>query len=162
MKKALALMLAALLALPLAACGDRRDYSTDFTGMLNITSFDMTEDDAIALEAGVDYETEDLGDSRLLTFDNGHIYRFSAKDGSFEFVKWRLPDHMIDAGLETWEIVIEEVMASWTDTYGKPKVNEKIDLYSWYGNVNGEHASLSVERGIKNLTPSMMELDRAD
>ncbi|NCE65244.1 hypothetical protein D1159_11820 [Pseudoflavonifractor sp. 524-17] len=158
MRKVLALVLAAALALALTACG--RDYSADFTGMLDVYSLDMTEDDAIALEDGVDYEAEDLGDSRLLEFENGHIYRFSKKDGSFEFVKWTLPDHLVDAGLEMWEEVIDEGIESWTDRYGGPEFNEKIDSYSWYGKVDGQRAQLSVQKGIKNLTPSMLELDK--
>lgn len=162
MKRLLILMLAAALALFLAACGDKRDYSTDFTGMLNIASFDMTEDDVIALESGAGYETKDLGDSRLLTFDNGHSYRFSAKDGSFEVVKWALSNDWAEVGLEMWETVVDEGLKNWTGTCGKPGIDEKIYLYSWYGNVDGEKASLSVTMGIKNAGLSMMKLNKSN
>lgn len=150
MKRPWALMLAAALALFLAACSDKCDYSTDFTGMLHITSFDMTENDVTALETGAGYETEDLGGYRLLTFDNGHSYCFSTKDGALECVKWTLSNRLADVSLEMWEVAIDEGPQNRADICGETETDEKIRLCSWYGNVDGKKALLSVTIGVWN------------
>lgn len=164
MKRLAALALTLLLALSFTACGDKHDYSTDFTGLLNITSFEMTEEDAITLENGADHTTDDSDDSRLLRFDNGHLYRFSAKDGAFEFAKWTVPNALAEDSLDVWEAAVDEVLADWRSTYGEPAVNEDLDTYTWYGNINGEKANLVITRGVKGgksyLTPSLLELDK--
>ena len=59
-----------------------------------------------------------------------------------------------------WEAVIDEGINNWTDDYGKPEVDKNERFYTWYGNVNGENASLSIEKGNGITTASMMELDR--
>jgi len=204
MKKILALMLAAALALSLVACGSKKDYSTDLTGKLDITSFDMATEDVLWLEfiqaynieyeteqtvegfkeqfeaqitgAGytsleelelllemfdVEYEINDKSDDRtIITFSSGHIYGISKDDGKLDFVKWTLAGEKTDFTLGVWEAVIDEGINNWTDDYGKPEVDKNERFYTWYGNVNGENASLSIEKGNGVTTASMMGLDR--
>lgn len=164
MKKIWTLFLTAALALSLTACGgDKHNYNTDLTGALNITTFDMTQADAVELEESTNYELENLGDSTLMTFANGTIYRFSSKNGTFEFVKWTLPDDMKEyIGLDTWEALVDACLDNWTDLYGEPEYNEDIDSYSWYGKVNGDKAQLVILKGISGLTPSLLELDNME
>lgn len=202
MKKLLTLMLAAALALSLTACGGGKDYSADFTGELDVISFDMTIEDIFLLEyinlyneeygahetfsdikeqlasQGEEFSLEDLqllvdydgggskieddGDTTLVTFGNGHIYRFSNADGKLDFVKWRLPERSASISMGVWEALVEAQMGVWTETYGKPEVDKNERFYTWYGNINGENASLSIEKGNGKTTASMIELDRVD
>ena len=120
-KRFFATILAAALALSLTAC-DSKDYSTDFTGLFSITTFDMTEEDVIALEGGEDYEVTDYDDSKLLEFENGNIYCFSKKAKKLDFVKYTDPP-IIDS--ETWEAMVVLTMETWTEKFGEPEFNEK-------------------------------------
>lgn len=198
MKKLLALMLAAALALSLAACGGGKDRNTDFTGELGVISFDMTIEDIFLLEYvnlsnevygtqdtfsdakeqmasegeelplpvlqlliktyGGASEIEDDGDKTYIEFWNGHIYRISNEDGKLDFVKWMQPGSQVGVVLSDWEALVEGVMDAWTESYGKPEENK--NFYTWYGNVNGENASLSIQKGNGKTTASMIELDR--
>ena len=199
-------MLAAALALSLVACGSKKDYSTDLTGKLGITSFEMTTEDILWLEfihafysaegeaeqtleefreqieaqmieAGetfslddielllemydMEYKIDDKDDDRtIITFDSGHIYGISKDDGKLDFVKWTLTGEKTNFTLGVWEAVIDEGINNWTDDYGKPEVDKNERFYTWYGNVNGENASLSIEKGNGITIASMMELDR--
>ena len=149
MKRFFATILAAALALSLTAC-DSKDYSTDFTGLFSITTFDMTEEDVIALEGGEDYEVTDYDDSKLLEFENGNIYRFSKKAKKLDS--------------ETWEAMVVLTMETWTEKFGEPEFNEKIDSYIWYGNVGGQKASLVILKHSDTMVKlglcSMMSLER--
>ncbi len=144
MKRVIALLLATVLCLLLVACG--KDYTADFAGILNISSFDITEDNIIALEDGIGYETRESEDSKILEFDNEHIYRFSTKDGSFEFVKWCF----------SGEAVANKTLREWTEDFGEPEINEKLHFYTWYGNVDGEKAILTIMKG----TQTILEIDK--
>ncbi len=159
-KRFFATILAAALALSLTAC-DSKDYSTDFTGLFSITTFDMTEEDVIALEGGEDYEVTDYDDSKLLEFENGNIYRFSKKAKKLDFVKYTDPP-IIDS--ETWEAMVVLTMETWTEKFGEPEFNEKTDSYIWYGNVGGQKASLVILKNSDTMVKlgqcSMMSLER--
>ena len=159
-KRFFATILAAALALSLTAC-DSKDYSTDFTGLFSITTFDMTEEDVIALEGGEDYEVTDYDDSKLLEFENGNIYRFSKKDKKLDFVKYTDPP-IIDS--ETWEAMVVLTMETWTEKFEEPVLNEKPDIYIWYGNVGGQKASLVILKNSDTMVKlgqcSMMSLER--
>lgn len=158
MKRIVTFLLAGALALALTAC-DSRDYSADFTGLFNVSSFRMTQADAIALEDGERYETSTLSDSTLLKFENGNIYRFS-KDGRLEFVKYTRPENIPGFGMETWEAIVTITMETWTEKFGEPEYSDKISSYLWYGNVDGEKASLVILKNDGKLSSSMMSLER--
>ena len=140
---------------------DSKDYSTDFTGLFSITTFDMTEEDVITLEGGEDYEVTDYDDSKLLEFENGNIYRFSKKAKKLDFVKYTDPP-IIDS--ETWEAMVVLTMETWTEKFGEPEFNEKNDSYIWYGNVGGQKASLVILKNSDTMVKlgqcSMMSLER--